>query len=262
MKRYFLGMILILLSVTGDAHPVSDKWVILDNNKPLRSRTSTGTLVDLIKYNASNEVQLISAPLVTTPKTASNALLTNSQADAKVTAYSTPTNSRLDAIEGLNTTQNGRLTAVESLNTTQTGRLDGIDTLNTTQNGRLTTLEGKVLTNYSINAYNQVTTSSTNVVAVTDMTLTPLVTGTYLVIGNGRITASTATSRNATMSLYRNNVLVTGSDYILAVTNVNGADWNYFGVLSLTANQVINIRWFTNAGTIQLTGRSLLAIML
>ena len=52
--------------------------------------------------------------------------------------------SRLDAMDTLNTTQDSRLTTVEGTNTTQNSRLDSIETLNTTQNGRLGTAESNI----------------------------------------------------------------------------------------------------------------------
>lgn len=55
----------------------------------------------------------------------------------KVDAEAVAADSRLDAVEALNTTQNGRLDAAE-------GRLTAVEGVNTTQDGRLTAAEASI----------------------------------------------------------------------------------------------------------------------
>jgi len=61
----------------------------------------------------------------------------------KVDAEAVAADSRLDAIETLNTTQNGRLTVVEGRATTLESRATAIEGVNTTQGNAITALETK-----------------------------------------------------------------------------------------------------------------------
>lgn len=118
-----------------------------------------------------------------------------------------------------------------------------------------------VNTNYSAESVTSATTASTSDVLMTSMSITPAVTGTYLVIFEGA-TRNSAVGNINTFSIYVNSSQIVNSvrSYTLPSASRDISVITTAIVTYITGN--IEVRWKVNSGTGTILGRSLRAIKL
>jgi hypothetical protein len=117
------------------------------------------------------------------------------------------------------------------------------------------------ITNYFATASSPFVTSSATDVVITGMTATP-VAGTYAAWYSGSVLVGTNNAQ-ATTSLYRGGVLITGSPRVVTATGSSyNASVSTQDIVQVNGSQAIDARMKTNAGNFTTTGRSLLLIRL
>ncbi len=101
-----------------------------------------------------------------------------------------------------------------------------------------------------------ISTTSTNYVVMTSMTLTPPA-GTYLVDGRSTVTA-TSNNRTVSMAIYSDGVIVSGSQtesFIRTgsgfLTNTDIESLVNDAVVTVNGSQAVDLRWKTTGGTVQ-----------